>query len=398
MLSIPERADEQEFGSPLASNDAQAVDDAIKSYSQLEAEAIAEERAGGEEAEEQPVPTEFLQEDASALLELPPTTSKPSVIARLIAAQPLSIVLMAVGLALLTTLWLTVGGQLHLSVNEELIEARQNILVRHHDSVLHLGDFAANVQFAEAAAMQADDSPLRQQRQLREQQQQQRQQRQQQQRQLRSGPAPTRTCSREDPRQRITLLYESRSGHTLLIPETVEAIHSIEADLKAWLNAEDLCWAAPPTAGAPCECLPFDSIASYLYPQILDPRSATPRLRVDGDGAPRPVCAPSYSVRDLRDALGWLARAGKTAFARPVDAGGDHSSAAAAAPRVEPSRYLRTFAYLSKPKWEAAKQRDPAVTKRLRAALDTAASSLRVRCVAQMGSTVRPRDPSFGRP
>ena len=71
--------DVQEFGSPLAANDAQMalVDDAIADYSQVEAEAIEAEQNGEREAEDAPVPTEFLQEDANSLLELPPTTRKP---------------------------------------------------------------------------------------------------------------------------------------------------------------------------------------------------------------------------------------------------------------------------------------------------------------------------------
>lgn len=75
----PIHEDDQEFGSPLAANDAQAalVDDAIADYGQVEAEAIEAEQNGEGEAEETPVPTEFLQEDANSLLELPPTTTRP---------------------------------------------------------------------------------------------------------------------------------------------------------------------------------------------------------------------------------------------------------------------------------------------------------------------------------
>ena len=421
--------DEQEFGAPLAATDAQAalVDDAIAQYSEMESEAMAAEGRGEGEAEESEVPTEFLQEDANALLELPPTTRRPSPIAQLVAYRPLSVVLAAVLIAVVSAMWLAVGGSLHLSLDEELLEANSDPLVRHHDSVLHLQDFDSNVQLAEnevlGELMEADN-----------------------QRRLlhvasdissRSGVAgggnltindknepaasasrrrlspavATHVCSPSDARTRLTLLYEARSGDSLLIPEALEAVHSIEADLKRTLHAEGICW-----ADEACECLPFDSIASYLYPRIVNPASAQPALVADGGAPTRPVCAPSYSVGDLGSALGWLADHGKSAFARRKDttallsqrqlqhdahqgnASGLHadtvhsnlendmSNAAAAediaaAAGVAPSRYLRTYVFLSRSKWHAAKQADPAVTARLRAALDKAASSLRVRCV-----------------
>lgn len=421
--------DEQEFGAPLATTDAQAalVDDAIAQYSEMEAEAMAAEGRGEGEAEESEVPTEFLQEDANALLELPPTTRRPSPIAQLVAYRPLSVVLAAVLIAVLSAMWLAVGGSLHLSLDEELLEANSDPLVRHHDSVLHLQDFDANVQLAEnevlGELMEADN-----------------------QRRLlhvasdnssRSGVAgggnltinyknepaasasrrrlspavATHVCSPSDARTRLTLLYEARSGDSLLIPEALEAVHSIEADLKRTLHAEGICW-----ADEACECLPFDSIASYLYPRIVNPASAQPALVADGGAPTRPVCAPAYSVGDLGSALGWLADHGKSAFARRKDTAAllsqrqlqrdahqgnasglhadtvhsnlenDMSNAAAAediaaAAGVAPSRYLRTYVFLSRSKWHAAKQADPAVTARLRAALDKAARSLRVRCV-----------------
>ena len=312
-------------------------------------------------------------------------------------------------------MWLSVGGTLHLSVSEELLEANADPLVQHHDSVRHLGDFASNIQFADADTTAADDQRRARRELLGGSEDEQR-------RQL-ATPTPTRTCSAADSRTRITLLYEARSGHSILIPEALEAVHSIESSLKEWLHGEGLCW-----ADSNCECLPFDSIASYLFPQILDPKSAAPMLLANGAAPVRPVCAPSYAVSDLADALGWLADHGKSAFARRAPsqtakagggggaagggaagggaagggAAGGISTAAAAAAQAEdatsdggadaaaaesiseeagvlPSRYLRTFAYLSKPRWSAAKQQDPDVTRRLRAALDRAASSLRVR-------------------
>ena len=107
--------DEQEFGAPLAATDAQAalVDDAIAQYSEMESEAMAAEGRGEGEAEESEVPTEFLQEDANALLELPPT-GRPSPIC---SSSRTDLFRRTSGCphAVVSAMWLAAGGSLHLS-------------------------------------------------------------------------------------------------------------------------------------------------------------------------------------------------------------------------------------------------------------------------------------------
>ena len=99
------REDEQEFGAPLAASDSAAlVDDAVDNYSQVEHEASDEAARSGANVEEEAVPTEFLQEDAMATMELPPTLREPSLVARAVARQPHLILALWVAVALLSTL------------------------------------------------------------------------------------------------------------------------------------------------------------------------------------------------------------------------------------------------------------------------------------------------------
>ena len=154
------RDDEQEFGRPLAAADSAAlVDGAVSAYSSLEQEAADE--ANGEDYDEGAVPTEFLQEDASATLELPPTTRAPSLAARVIASRPSLVLKICLGVAALSTLWISIGGTLILSVNEELLEAADDPLVRHHDTVMHLGDFSSAQQIDEHDAGEAEAADRR---------------------------------------------------------------------------------------------------------------------------------------------------------------------------------------------------------------------------------------------
>ena len=64
---------------------------------------------------------------------------------------------------------------------------------------------------------------------------------------------------------RITLLYESPSGDgaNVLTAEQLGAVHAAERRLWQWARDEGVCW-----ADAACVCRPFDSLVSYLYPQV----------------------------------------------------------------------------------------------------------------------------------
>ena len=311
------------------------MDGAVSAYSSLEQEAADE--ANGEDYDEGAVPTEFLQEDASATLELPPTTRAPSLAARVIASRPSLVLKICLGVAALSTLWISIGGTLILSVNEELLEAADDPLVRHHDTVMHLGDFSSAQQIDEHDAGEAEAADRRRRLSNSSNSSSSSSSSSSAAAPATAGRATSRVCSPNEPRTYITLLYEGRGGtggaasRNLLQPERLEAIHSLEYDLKEWLDEEGICW-----ADEACNCLPFDSIASYLYPQILEPSSHTPYLLANGHALPRPVCAPSYDYSGLSRVLkGWKGMEGGLSSGRSrqvkVAGGGCWRIAAAAA-------------------------------------------------------------------
>jgi hypothetical protein len=374
----PTREDEQEFGESLASTDAQAAlftTAAVEQYAESEAQAHAHSTQA-DATVERTVPTEFLQDGAGVTLELPPMTRAPSLVALVVAFRPKLVVLLVVVLATLATVSLATSS-LNLSVSSELLEASEDQLVLRHASAERLDDFSALRQLEEHEALGADDFPNEAdesgRRRLR----------------LRSRRVG---CARSDERQAVKLLYESLDERSIFEPEALQAIWAAESELRKFVEKERVCW-----ADDNCECMPFDGAAPYLFPSRPMSRpyeSSEPELVLDGAGpvSPPPICSLSYSQATLEPMLQWLHASGKAALVDGPTAEGStarggargHSAGSAREPPAH-SRYTRTFAYLSRPRWRAAVERDAKLPARLRALLDGTAASLPVHMYVEAG-------------
>ena len=327
------------------------------------------------------MPTEYLQEDLQAALELPADAPPPGPFLRLVAAHPGCIALSVWVFALVCALWVLIAPADKFSVDDTLFTPRADPDVELFDAIGALDRISVSCCWCPTKCAWYLRAPPRESH-----------------RRLSAAGAPLRPAADSEwaPRlppsaalnssawasdrmlaetpvegecapaggmvwqnwltSTVTIVYERRGvgAPNVLDPRQLASIHRIEAQLSAWVDKAGVC-----ARDANCECVPLASALSYLYPTPVDLTDAkfakrvadavgpgaTSAIRFDGGAGVAAECAPPpFDQSDVSELVHWLGGRGiRGYFAAGSEAAADTGAE---------SRYLRTTLYMDKAKME----------------------------------------------
>ena len=187
-----------------------------------------------------------------------------------------------------------------------------------------------------------------------------------------AAAAARRRVAAAGPHERITLVYERRGlGSTnVLSLRQLKTIHDFESELFEWSARTKTCWQGEGGSDASDGCVPMDSLLNYLYPRVVGEGEGegSQQLYFDGRmavGDDSECALPPFESDDLGHVLTWLTKQQRDGWLEDVTeadqaetaetsdgidgAGNDGSGSGngSAAVAVPSSRYLRSTLYLS---------------------------------------------------
>lgn len=278
----------------------------------------AQERPAEDEDDElQAVPTEVLQEDLDATIELAPGF-RAGRVATCVADSPSKVLLAVFVAAAVSTLWVVLTPGERFSVSENLFIAQGAVDVRRFYELNHVdtaetyhgyrralsaGRDAASDAAAELASggragvVAGGVVPGGA---------------------VAGGSAAQRRLAATDEHDAVTLVYERRGlgASNMLDRRQLKEMHDFERGLFAWADEQQVCWANPTGGPASHGCNPIDSLLNYLYPSAVGSAGSASlffdgRLNVSGDGG---CTLPPFGDDDVAETVSWLEAVGCDGF------------------------------------------------------------------------------------
>ena len=250
----------------------------------------AAEPTGNDDDELHAVPTEVLQEDLEATIELP-ANFRTTQVSMCVADRPMNVFLGVLTVAAISTLWLSATPGDKFSVDDNLFVAADDPDVRHFYELSRLDN-------AYKRWTRNDPNGLR----------------------ARQLTAMT-DDNKPDTHESVTLVYERRGIGTsdMLSLRQIKVMHDFERQLHAWATESGVCWKAPGGGEGMLGCRPVDSLLNYLYPTGTAPTGSGGygELALDGNMAVEhdSGCAlPPFDDNDVSEMVDWLEAQGSDGF------------------------------------------------------------------------------------